>query len=286
MTNRETYMRRMEEAFEGKRLFIPLIENDKESFSVLDYGCGTGKLAYEIAITYKNVTVVGYDPAADMIAEANRLHSHERVTFVETLDKTKYDYILFNSVLHEVWSDFARKVVSDKRFTRQYLGNFIAGVSTNNLKNKGTMIVRDGFSTGGGWAKCKIRDMEDAASFVSELLDLSPFGYNLTFHEGYLKGDVDSIKEFLNKYTWGRESLLRESQEIIHFWSEDDWGIMSPMFEISFMYTRAADYFNYLDRLIVVNDEVDYEGIDIENSPWHPISQWNTHIWVTLKRRY
>lgn len=286
MTNRETYMRRMEEAFEGKRLFIPLIENDKESFSVLDYGCGTGKLAYEIAVIYENVTVVGYDAAADMIAEANRLHSHERVTFVETLDKTKYDYILFNSVLHEVWSDFARKVVSDRRFARQYLGNFIAGVSTDNLKNKGTMIVRDGFSIGRGWAKCKVRDMEDAASFVNELLDLSPFGYNLTFHEGYLTGDVDSIKEFLNKYTWGRESLPRESQEIIHFWSEKDWGIMSPKFEVSFMYTRAADYFNYLDKLVVVNDEVDYEGIDIENSLWHPISQWNTHIWVTLKRRY
>jgi ubiquinone/menaquinone biosynthesis C-methylase UbiE len=48
--------------------------------TLLDYGCGPGKVAHRIAREY-NLRVVAVDPSAEMLAIAAQRHSHPRVTY-------------------------------------------------------------------------------------------------------------------------------------------------------------------------------------------------------------
>jgi predicted TPR repeat methyltransferase len=79
---------------------------------ILELGCGTGELAYHLAVL-TGAQVTGVDLSAQFIDRARALHPHERLTFI-VADLTrmmprgeseKYDYIVGNGILHHLYHD-------------------------------------------------------------------------------------------------------------------------------------------------------------------------------------
>src|SRR6478672_4843629 len=79
---------------------LPSTHVERHRISVLELGCGTGELAYQLA-TLGGVRVKGVDLSQQFIDRAQRTYEHENLTFaVADLTQTipqsesdKYDYI-------------------------------------------------------------------------------------------------------------------------------------------------------------------------------------------------
>jgi len=71
---------------------------------ILDFGCGTGEGAAELAKRFPESQVYAYDPSEKALEFARNRHSSERLHFVskEPLGKIRFDLIFLNCVLHHV----------------------------------------------------------------------------------------------------------------------------------------------------------------------------------------
>lgn len=74
--------------------------------TVLDVGCGTGRLAYTLAERFPNSQIIAIDPESEMIAYAKSTHSAPNIRYIigtlDTLpsDISCIDLIISNAVLH------------------------------------------------------------------------------------------------------------------------------------------------------------------------------------------
>ncbi len=91
---------------EGKKIIEYL--GSERNKSILDIGCGTGHLTYEIALLSKTNAITGIDSSKEMITYAKQHYSYPNLNFLEMnaqhmnfLPK-KFDFIVSNFCLHWV----------------------------------------------------------------------------------------------------------------------------------------------------------------------------------------
>ncbi len=97
----DQYERFREERLQPGRDLIAMIEAG-DGLSVIDLGCGTGRLTRELADRLPHADVLGIDRSEEMLAEA-RQHARDAVRFerraIEDIEGT-YDRIYSNAALH------------------------------------------------------------------------------------------------------------------------------------------------------------------------------------------
>src|SRR5947207_5616786 len=89
---------------------LPANREERSRINILELGCGTGELAYHLAVL-TGARLTGVDLSQQFIDHAKTAHKHERLTFVvadlsRTIprsDAEKYDYIVGNGILHHLY---------------------------------------------------------------------------------------------------------------------------------------------------------------------------------------
>ena len=248
LCNQVEYIGRMNSALKEKSILLNYIKGN----TILDFGCGSGILTALIAATFPEKEVTGFDESADMIREA-QLTNDEKIFFTNSLSiyKQHYDTIILCSVLHEVYS-----------YGRQELSVYELFNKLKKMLNPGgRILVRDGFLLDGynnRYAEVEFVDKKDGMSFLSEYIK------NYRFEEvpiaggnGKIVGYLNPIKEFLNKYTWGWNSLPREINEKVSFFYKKDFEELGSYFkfETETITVCQEEYFKYLDKKVILSNK-------------------------------
>lgn len=289
----ESYVARMEQAIAHKKYFINIIQavEDRLTYSnvlesvfqkksmvsvaILDYGCGSGLLTYKLAEAFPGAQIVGYDRSLDMIEIARERFSARNLQFVSDLRHVKeghFNYIILSSVLHEVYSHSGM-------FSS--IAQFLNSLKTY-LVPRGYIISRDNYvADSAGQRPLKVKFVNEkmmtrALGCAEELLKLTP--PHLKGHLGRLVFDKEAktlfgsergVKEFLNKLTWGEESMPRESQESLFCLSNTDFKWVTHSNGVydhiaSYAYTDTS-YLGYLSEYVQF------------------VEYFPTHLWTLLQ---
>ena len=219
--NFEEYVAKMENSHANKAIIIPYVKGG----NVVDFGAGTGKLAEmikSIKPTYR-IVAVEKDPAM-----RDRLHNAVGVDgVVEWLDEIyePVDTIIFNSVLHEVesYSFSPLKTELDQDSKLVFSGDLVNVLkeSLRVLSKGGRIIIRDGFLDANHtrFSARLLNDNFDVDYYIANYL----YSDSLSYSGNRIEGEFNEMKEFLNKLTWGMDSLPREINERINFLTRIQW---------------------------------------------------------------
>lgn len=138
------------------------------------------------------------------------------------------------------------------------------------LTPDGIIIIRDGYyDTNEKIVKFKMVNPVETKLFFEAY---KSYKWERPEFDGeYLIGSLSSVKEFLNKYTWGWNSLPREINEKVGFFSIEDYVELSKILDtdISIHPILQVNYFTYLKKIV-----------KIEKS-----QRWDTHYIVTISQR-
>lgn len=111
---------------------------DKDTFSILDYGCGYGSyIDFLEDNKYTNFKYFGYDISEEMIAQAKLKFKDRKTHFSVSLPKSQYDYVIANGIFnvkldeeYNVWQTYVENTlktineVSSKGFSFNILTSF------------------------------------------------------------------------------------------------------------------------------------------------------------------
>ena len=262
--NFEEYAEKMEASLKDKVVIIPYIFKKNKPFpSVLDFGAGSGLLAKYL----KDNTPVGKVYAVDSDALMRKRMENLDLdgVFSNIFECPKVDVIILNSVVHEIYS-YADGGHLGKLIVLQEFFDTLSKY----LNPKGRIIIREGF------AEEQYEDRE--MSVVLKTLNFpieryrEEYGYHLPI---YLDGNVlwgkkTAVKEFLNKFTWGTDSLDREINECINFMAPSDYGYMLEKTGFDFINFYPYCQYSYFYHLMQKVELTEF---------------WDTHIIITAQKR-
>lgn len=78
-----------------------LPENEEESFTVLDYGCGYGACYSFLKTRYRNVQYTGFDISVDMIKKSKELFANTSTTWVSNETSLQaVDYVIASGIFN------------------------------------------------------------------------------------------------------------------------------------------------------------------------------------------
>lgn len=258
LCDKENYIQRMNDAFKYKKQLLKYIQGTK----ILDFGCGSGILASAIKEKNPNYFVVGYDQSKEMIAEAQTYGRADLFTTDSKVLNDKYDTIILCSVLHEVFS-YGNGGTSIYVLMQQLYSC---------LNPNGVILIRDGFAnTYGKPIHCTFKDQSDALEFYNVYATF----YNwkiptleMTKNGLVLYGYETEMKEFLNKYTWGWNSLPREINEKINFFTLQEYKDLAFNFAFRvdvYKIIKQKGFFKHLAKKVNINHE------------------WNTNVIIRMR---
>ena len=250
MGNFKEYISRMDSNMKYK---LKILENIPDGFdgNILDFGCGSGILSRHIRALFPKATVVAYDVNENMlqVARENRSAVYYISKYKE-LKKFGFDIIIFSSVLHEL-SPQVEAIVEVKKLLKS--------------NSPGLIIIRDGFIRDrdkDDIRTIKLRDPEEAYRFYQAAGDSLVGNLELYFSKNELHGcDID-VRNFLQTYTWGFQSLYREAHEL-QVIPESVYKSIEKELKpnsVDYQILTQAEYFLHL------KDIADFEGT------------WDTHV--------
>lgn len=259
--NFENYVTLMEDSLKEKAIIAPYIKGNR----VVDFGAGSGSLLMYIKSLDLNYKTIAVDNDEDM---RELMRSRETADAVySTLSEIKggVDTIIFNSVLHEVYSYGDRNLRGTSGYMKEVKG--VLAEAESMLLPGGRIIIRDGFLSGNQkTTSVRVKDTDfDIDGFIKEY----PYGTKITRQGEVITGPFDDVKEFLNKLTWGKRSIEREIQEKINFLTPEEWGsILSEggYKDIKITLYTQPSYFFYLQKVAEIK------------------STWPTHILITAEK--
>lgn len=227
---------------------------------VLDFGCGNGALAGK----FEPENYVGYDISSVMVDQARKKHPAHSFTSTLPVGQT-FDVVLFSSVLHEVYS------YGGKSFDKVIEVLKEAG---SVLSPNGRVVIRDGAvpDKNSHLVSYRLVNPVDAREFLARLDAESQFDFHVTITgEGEITGTQRAVNRFLNVYTWGWDSFLREKDERVNFASMRQWLSMCRQAGLileDLKTTSQEDYFDNLKKI------VDLGG-----------ARWTTKIILSLEKK-
>jgi SAM-dependent methyltransferase len=257
--NLEKYAMRMEDNVDDKLIVLDFIEQEDQDYNILDFGCGSGSIYGNLSASHPNAIVVGFDKSDFMIDRAQK--NHPTGTFFSKIEDLssfieksgKFEYIILNSILHEVYS---------------YQDGFVSVVELLEKLSKyqtktGQFIVRDGILDIESVTDIHqidqylLKKPTEAMEFLNKYTYLSPFPNHLEIKDDCIIGPWYEVREFLNKYTWGFDSLYRESQEIVNFATLEMYRRLFNKLDFSIRNKRLVtqeDYFKYLGEIVDIGN--------------------------------
>lgn len=261
MGNQEQYAKRMEKNIDDKLVLFDFMgQKMQENLTILDFGCGSGGIFAYLNSLYPNSTLVGFDKSKFMIERAKEKHPNgifllnfeELESFIK--ENKLFDCIILNSVLHEIYSYENRfdSVIELLKKLSQY------------LETNGKFLIRDGIldtksvDNSDELETYELNNPKEGKIFLEEYRKLSPFPNNLSIQDGQITGPWHEVREFLNKYTWGFESLYRESQEIVNFASIDMYHEIFNKAGLKIekeLLLSQEDYFSHLKKIIKIGNK-------------------------------
>lgn len=269
-TQDSVYFQRMKSSLGDKNAILDhLIEG-----SVLDFGAGGGDLSEAIRLYGYNVIAVDGSPAAiEKINEnyplVNTVQSmgHNLLDHFET---NSFDNIVCCSILHEVYS------YGDDRNLPYDLSNVFRMLEIFNalLRPGGRLIIRDGIAPFNYDEKAIIKfKNDDGMKLFRAYSDSAPFysQFDNSFgkvnfeivDEQTIKGSMSSVMEFLYTYTWGWNSLIRESQEFYGILSLEDYCDTLNKNEWKVLFSHEYLQRGYVDHLSKLVEIIDDYGNEI-----------------------
>ncbi len=258
--NQETYAMRMENNVDDKLIILDFIDDrEDQGYNILDFGCGSGSIFRDIYNSYPNTTLIGFDKSDFMITRAKQNYPqglfYSKYEQLDTLVKEKgaFEYIILNSLLHEIYSyeDGFNSVVELLQKLSKY------------LSHTGKFIVRDGILDTNSIQsldqieKYGLRNPQEAKLFLKKYTGLSPFSNSLKIKNDMIVGVWHEVREFLNKYTWGFESLYREAKEIVNFATLETYRKLFSRAGFNIkdeQLITQEEYFRYLDKIVEIKD--------------------------------
>ena len=268
-TQDDTYFRRMKSSLGDKsRILDHLVEG-----TVLDFGAGGGDLSDAIRQLGYDVVAVDGSPAAVAKINVNypevnavQAMGHE---LLDHFPEKSFDNIVCCSILHEVFSygDDVNAPYSLESVFRMMT------IFRKLLRDGGRLIIRDGVAPTDANDKTFIKfKNDDGMKFLKAYSEQAPFYADENIAGGIcldkvdefvVEGSMRSVMEFLYTYTWGWNSLPRESQEVYGVFSLRDYSEM--LSNHSFNTLSASEYVQqgYVDHLSKLVSIADEDGVDM-----------------------
>lgn len=278
-----TYFDRMESSLGDKKNLLKYIRPGR----ILDVGAGGGDLAEAMRLLGNDVTAL--DGSSKAIERIKENYPHLNTIEADTADleyiyePETFDTIVCSSILHEVYSYSIDRHNKGFEMTNMDVINETLETFYNLLKPGGKLLIRDGVKPD-NWENMAMvkfvneESKKDAKKFLAFFMNNSPFEYSekvdennfLHFSTGkdYIKGNLQSIMEFLYTYTWGWESAEREVLELYGIMTEGEYcsTLREKGFEIetSYQYLQPG-YKEHLDPFVELVSEYGHE-IDYPSS--------------------
>ncbi len=238
------------------KLHLKLILN-QEKF-IVDFGTGTGILAYNIAKLHPDVFVIGSDISPEYIKNAKIKYNLPNLDFIVISSNDKNynftflkkkinpDYVIFSSVLHEVYS--YHNIVNstnplDDEVQRLHAVKECLRKTRNELHKDGKIIIRDFCGpVENRYLFLKIKQQIPSEYTIEKFCKNDKFNiYPLVHHKinsnTYLLNEK-TLYEYIYHKDW-RECWKQEFEERYGFWNKDvavsmivDCGYTKPVFDI------------------------------------------------------
>jgi SAM-dependent methyltransferase len=186
--------------------------------TIVDKGCGTGKLLVHLSATWPESRIVGLDISRELLRIArNQPYPCPNVTILEGdivqqhFPAGSVSTVVFSSVVHEIFSynGYNREAV------RLGLRN-----TRNELEPAGRVVIRDGVKPEGGdvWMRCDAKTEERFRRFAREFRGISPspgVAFAERGHDGrtWFVLSLHAANEFLSKKDYLENWAIEVNEE-------------------------------------------------------------------------
>lgn len=268
-TQNDLYFDRMSSAIDDKSQIVNLLT----SGNVLDFGAGSGELSNRMFENGHHVTAV--DGSSEAVKRIQKsfpnieavLASGSELT--EIFSPQSFDNIVCSSVLHEVYSYGDCHIAP---FDSQSVVSLLKIFHTL-LRPNGVLIIRDGVIPDNWDETVHMTLTDEGIKFLSVYTEMAPFvdddknsrpqtiAYQ-QIDENVFKCSYESAMEFMYTYTWGINSIERESQELYGVYTEN--GYREILSGLGFTGIQSTQYLqdgykSHLNGKIVLTNEENQE---------------------------
>ena len=244
-SNYELYLHRMSESFkQSSKRFIPMFITGNK---ILDVGCGSGALLYELKSL--GFEAEGIDLNIEAITKCKEIGLNVKNSSLHNIS-SKYDTIIFSSVLHEFSSYDPMNTYKVQHIIKDL------NKAYKLLNDNGKIIIRDGLKADNKKIKLVAKNEDIVKDFIKYTQDAPMFKdpfYNISGNNIISTAEV--CKEFLYTYTWGKESYNREVKEQYGILKSSEWlyYIKSCGFNIETYMINSDNYAYYLSKYFETN---------------------------------
>ena len=280
--NYQTYLRRMTESYDNTtKSLIPFYSaqavRDLRDPRILDVGIGSGVVGKGLRAMIPNAEIYGIDMVQDNINEAPEgIYDHLVTGKFEEYSggETRFDAIVFSSVLHEIGSYSATDRFGESPIRTALLHAHAL------LKPGGVTIIREGLAENesrcGEPVLAKLCTEQDAAALMRFFRErpLIENGEHPEIRQLPEKVPSDGtydylvprdlLREFLCTWTWGEKSWGREIRERFCYFSAAKWdALLSECgFDVITDIRSPEEYPKYF-RKIIANYETDFPFVGV-----------------------
>src|SRR5262249_10331529 len=186
--------------------------------TIVDKGCGTGKLLVHLSAAWPSSRIVGIDVSKELLRTAKiQPYPHPNVTILQGniiqqhFPARSVSTVIFSSVIHEIFSYNGY----DRDAVRQALRN-----TRIELESAGRVIIRDGVKPEGGnvWMRCDGVTEQRFRRFARDFKSNSPspgVAYEERIHDGrsWFVLSIHDANEFLSKKDYLENWVIEVNEE-------------------------------------------------------------------------